>query len=292
MPDADVTYADVQFKRPKTNVSDPFLSSDDTTYSEIKTQRSELPGCSQQQVGSNRKRHVTSQRAALLVLSLLLVAAIITLGFTIFNNEGTKRNVTKSEYEQLKEVKPGSSDQTKSPPPSSCPPPPTCPLPSTSPPPGLNLNEKHLKCEAGWELHGEKCYYFNTTKSSWKDSRDGCKLKGGHLVKIDSREEQIFLEARLREKMEEAEDKFWIGLTDSEEEGRWLWVDGSSLDTRLKFWHSKDPDDWKGDNGENADGEDCARMGERGGAADLKCWFDKSCNVPHKSICEKAAENR
>ncbi|XP_041867597.1 type-2 ice-structuring protein-like isoform X2 [Melanotaenia boesemani] len=268
MPEADVTYADVQFKRPKTN--DPFLSSDDTTYSEIKTQRSELPGCSQQQVGSNRKRHVTSERAALLVLSLLLVAAIIALGFT--------------------KVKTGSSDQTKSPPPSSCPPPPTCPLPSTSPPPGLNLNEKRLKCEAGWEPHGEKCYYFTTTKSSWKDSRDGCKLNGGDLVKIDSREEQIFLEARLREKMEEAEDKFWIGLTDSEEEGRWLWVDGSSLDTCLKFWNGNEPDDWKGNNGTNPDGEDCVRMGEKGGAADLKCWFDKSCNVPHKSICEKAAE--
>ncbi|XP_041867609.1 hepatic lectin-like isoform X2 [Melanotaenia boesemani] len=150
-------------------------------------------------------------------------------------------------------------------------------------------DEKRLKCEAGWEPHGEKCYYFTTTKSSWKDSRDGCKLKGGDLVKIDSREEQEFLEARLREKMEEAQDKFWIGLTDSEEEGRWLWVDGSSLDTRLNFWNSNEPDNWTG---ENPDGEDCVRMGEKGGSADLKCWFDRVCSDPYKSICEKAAETR
>uniref|UniRef100_A0A3Q2QGX6 C-type lectin domain-containing protein n=1 Tax=Fundulus heteroclitus TaxID=8078 RepID=A0A3Q2QGX6_FUNHE len=139
-----------------------------------------------------------------------------------------------------------------------------------------------LKCEAGWELHGGTCYKFNTNKSSWNDSRDSCQDLGGNLVKIDSREEQI----KLRGLMEEAEDKFWIGLTDSKEEGRWLWVDGSPLDESLKFWSINEPDDWKD---ENPAGEDCVRMGENGGAKDLKCWFDRSCDDPHKSICEKSA---
>uniref|UniRef100_A0A3B3VVK5 C-type lectin domain-containing protein n=1 Tax=Poecilia latipinna TaxID=48699 RepID=A0A3B3VVK5_9TELE len=69
-----------------------------------------------------------------------------------------------------------------------------------------------LKCEAGWEQHGGNCYYFSTSKSSWTDSRRSCTDLGSDLVKIDSREEQ---------------DKFWIGLTDSKEEGKWLWMDGS-----------------------------------------------------------------
>ncbi|XP_041867608.1 collectin-12-like isoform X1 [Melanotaenia boesemani] len=244
---------------------------------------------------SRHEKANRSWKLVLLVLSALLAAALIVIYRLAFANVMINQTLQtlKEENEALRknlsEVKTGSSDQTKSPPPSSCPPPPTCPLPSTSPPPGLNLNEKRLKCEAGWEPHGEKCYYFTTTKSSWKDSRDGCKLKGGDLVKIDSREEQEFLEARLREKMEEAQDKFWIGLTDSEEEGRWLWVDGSSLDTRLNFWNSNEPDNWTG---ENPDGEDCVRMGEKGGSADLKCWFDRVCSDPYKSICEKAAETR
>uniref|UniRef100_I3JBT5 C-type lectin domain-containing protein n=1 Tax=Oreochromis niloticus TaxID=8128 RepID=I3JBT5_ORENI len=140
------------------------------------------------------------------------------------------------------------------------------------------------KCAEGWELHGGKCYYFSNNKSSWNKSRDECRAKGGDLVKIDSREEQ----RRLKDVMTRYEDKFWIGLTDSAVEGRWLWADGSPLNESLKFWWGSEPDNWKGHNGEHPDGEDCARMGERGGAHDLKCWFDAFCLKPHRSICEKA----
>uniref|UniRef100_M4ATM8 C-type lectin domain-containing protein n=1 Tax=Xiphophorus maculatus TaxID=8083 RepID=M4ATM8_XIPMA len=143
--------------------------------------------------------------------------------------------------------------------------------------------ETRLKCEAGWEKHGGSCYYFSTTKSSWINSRRFCVDLGSDLVKIDSRED------RLRGLMVEDDDKFWIGLTDSVEEGRWFWVDGSPLDERLETTNEnilKEPDDWKG---ENPAGEDCVRMGERGGSHDLTCWFDKACNVSLKSICEKPA---
>uniref|UniRef100_A0A3Q2QPP5 C-type lectin domain-containing protein n=1 Tax=Fundulus heteroclitus TaxID=8078 RepID=A0A3Q2QPP5_FUNHE len=124
----------------------------------------------------------------------------------------------------------------------------------------LFKDETCQKCGAGWELHGGTCYKFSTRKSSWNESRDSCKDLGGDLVKIDSREEQDNLE-----------DMFWIGLTDSKEEGRWLWVDGSPLSHK-----SSQPDNKSKD-----------------GAAEADCsWFDISCNYPQKSICEKAAEIR
>uniref|UniRef100_A0A3B5LB03 C-type lectin domain-containing protein n=1 Tax=Xiphophorus couchianus TaxID=32473 RepID=A0A3B5LB03_9TELE len=106
--------------------------------------------------------------------------------------------------------------------------------------PVLNLcsdlfeGETFLKCEAGWEKHGGNCYYFSTSKSSWINSRRSCVDLGSDLVKIDSREEQLFLEIRLRGLMMKDTDKFWIGLTDSVEEGKWFWVDGSPLDERLQ----------------------------------------------------------
>uniref|UniRef100_A0A3B3XKC1 C-type lectin domain-containing protein n=1 Tax=Poecilia mexicana TaxID=48701 RepID=A0A3B3XKC1_9TELE len=138
-----------------------------------------------------------------------------------------------------------------------------------------------LKCEAGWEQHGGNCYYFSTSKSSWTDSRRSCTDLGSDLVKIDSREEQI----RLRFLMEDDEDKFWIGLTDSGEEDEWLWVDGSPLDESLSFWGYGQPDDL---GVYDLPGADCVRMGQKD-RYDLKCWYDRGCDYPQKSICEKTA---
>uniref|UniRef100_A0A3B5R3Z1 C-type lectin domain-containing protein n=1 Tax=Xiphophorus maculatus TaxID=8083 RepID=A0A3B5R3Z1_XIPMA len=51
--------------------------------------------------------------------------------------------------------------------------------------------ETCLKCAAGWEQHGGKCYYFYTVRSAWTESRRFCQNLGSDLVKIDSREEQV-----------------------------------------------------------------------------------------------------
>uniref|UniRef100_A0A096LWR6 C-type lectin domain-containing protein n=1 Tax=Poecilia formosa TaxID=48698 RepID=A0A096LWR6_POEFO len=148
----------------------------------------------------------------------------------------------------------------------------------------LFAEETCLKCEAGWEQHGGKCYSFNTVRSTWTESRHVCQHQGSDLVKIDSREEQMFLGVRLRALMEDGEDRFWIGLTDSELEGRFLWVDGSRLDKSLSFWGWHQPDNWSRGSLKAAN---CVRMGERGGSDDS--WFDTSCDDPQKSICEQAA---
>ncbi|XP_026203908.1 C-type lectin domain family 4 member E-like, partial [Anabas testudineus] len=209
---------------------------------------------------------VTAERVALLVLSSLLAAALIViyrLSFENFNtkitlkdeNEALKKNLQtlKDENEALKKNLTGD----------------TCP-----------------KCEEGWELHGGKCYYFSTRDSSWYQSRDDCRRGGGDLVKIDSREEQSFLELRLRQKMNFVDDHFWIGLTDSKEEGKWLWVDDSPLNTSLAFWSGTQPDNHP----YVPEGEDCVMMGMKRGADDLKCWVDVFCKISLKSICEKSAE--
>uniref|UniRef100_A0A3P8QSY9 C-type lectin domain-containing protein n=1 Tax=Astatotilapia calliptera TaxID=8154 RepID=A0A3P8QSY9_ASTCA len=133
------------------------------------------------------------------------------------------------------------------------------------------------ECEDGWKQHGENCYFFSTRKSSWDASRTVCRTQGGDLVKIDSSEEQSFLRTTIQQITGSYVIYFWIGLTDSAEEGRWLWVDGSPLNERLTFWFFHEPDDWTE---EDSDGEDCARM-------EPMYWFDKSCKARERSICEK-----
>uniref|UniRef100_A0A671UBI8 C-type lectin domain-containing protein n=1 Tax=Sparus aurata TaxID=8175 RepID=A0A671UBI8_SPAAU len=142
------------------------------------------------------------------------------------------------------------------------------------------------KCQEGWEQNGPQCYYFSTDELTWEQARERCRRDGADLVKIESEDEQSFLIQKVKDKMVEDEDKFWIGLTDSVTEGTWLWTDGSPLNKSLTFWARGQPDNWKG---ENADGEDCVRMAEISRLG-LKGWFDKSCTAPQKRICEKSAE--
>uniref|UniRef100_A0A3Q2VRH5 C-type lectin domain-containing protein n=1 Tax=Haplochromis burtoni TaxID=8153 RepID=A0A3Q2VRH5_HAPBU len=125
-------------------------------------------------------------------------------------------------------------------------------------------NDPCYKCEDGWKQHGEKCYFFSTSKSSWNESSTGCSTKGGDLVKIDT----------IQQKIESYDDLFWIGLTDSAVEGRWLWVDGSPLNERF----------------------DSAQLHyitlhtyEMYYMMGPMYWFAISCKVTHRSICEKPA---
>ncbi|XP_014851748.1 PREDICTED: hepatic lectin-like [Poecilia mexicana] len=158
--------------------------------------------------------------------------------------------------------------------------------PSCPPPPEAK-SQRDLVRRPEWEKYQGSLYYFSIQMSSWNKSRRSCTDLGSDLVKIDSREEQVFLESRLRGLMENQYDKFWIGLTDSEEEGKWLWVDGSPLNKSLSFWMSWEPDDWKVT---YSAGEDCAAIGIKEAADDLIRWFDQFCSLARRSICEKPAD--
>ncbi|XP_047200066.1 hepatic lectin-like isoform X10 [Hippoglossus stenolepis] len=238
----------IKFTRARGNTDVATPSADEPTYCNVHYSKAQRPG-SKQPAASNRRSGVTSERVALLVLSVLLAAAVTALGVTLYENTQTMKSLQKLQDEAKNLT--------------------ACP-----------------RCEDGWEPHGGKCYFFSSVTSSWDQGRRQCILMRGDLVVINNREEQRFLVSRLRGKMDTLEDRFWIGLTDSKKEGEWLWVDDTRLDTSLTFWRLKEPDDWKGPNPDEEaypDGEDCVRMG----VEDLKSWSDGSCESHHKSICEK-----
>ncbi|KAJ8366307.1 hypothetical protein AAFF_G00362870, partial [Aldrovandia affinis] len=105
-------------------------------------------------------------------------------------------------------------------------------------------------CPEGWEQRNSKCYYFSTEEKSWKDSRSACLKQGADLVIIESKEEQDFIYKHT------GEDAYWIGLSDSETEGTWLWVDGTPLQKDKAFWVTGEPDDYGGS-------QDCAAAARR-----------------------------
>uniref|UniRef100_A0A3B4DCZ5 C-type lectin domain-containing protein n=1 Tax=Pygocentrus nattereri TaxID=42514 RepID=A0A3B4DCZ5_PYGNA len=119
-------------------------------------------------------------------------------------------------------------------------------------------------------------YYISTEKKSWSESRKFCTERGADLVIINSREEQEFISKAF------GSSEAWIGLTDTEKEGVWKWVDNSTLTTNsalnVGFWKSGEPNSNVGD-------EDCVATGE--GSDPVGNWADYPCNHQFVWVCEK-----
>ncbi|XP_070297327.1 C-type lectin domain family 4 member M-like [Salvelinus sp. IW2-2015] len=132
------------------------------------------------------------------------------------------------------------------------------------------LSNLKQTCPEGWQKFESSWYFLSTEKKTWEKSRQDCLERGADLVIINSDKEQTFL-VNLKK-------RFWIGLTDSVNEGTWKWVDGTLLTTR--YWYAKQPDN-AGPNGD----EDCAEIHED--QSPLKSWNDMSCDSKLNWICEK-----
>ncbi|KAI4893918.1 hypothetical protein NFI96_027810, partial [Prochilodus magdalenae] len=119
----------------------------------------------------------------------------------------------------------------------------------------------------------DRLYVFSQDKLSWSSSRERCKELGGDLAIVNSKEEHDFL-GRMVTTVGNS-SLHWIGLTDAETEGVWLWVDQTPLLKNLTWW-GYTPDDWKA---HDPLGEDCAvYYGNK--------WADVSCLYQEKRICE------
>ncbi|KAG7325900.1 hypothetical protein KOW79_010825 [Hemibagrus wyckioides] len=116
--------------------------------------------------------------------------------------------------------------------------------------------------------------YFVTKHTRWNEARQECRSKGADLVIINSQEEQEFLSQMFS-------GEAWIGLSDSAEEGKWMWVDGTKMTTG--FWWQGEPNDYE-------QKEDCAATGSRHAKAKVTTWADYSCETELNAICEMEAK--
>ncbi|KAJ8358395.1 hypothetical protein AAFF_G00010340 [Aldrovandia affinis] len=126
-------------------------------------------------------------------------------------------------------------------------------------------------CPEGWEQRNSTCYYFSTERKSWNAGRSACLKQGADLVIIESKEEQDFIYKHIG-----GLGLHWIGLSDSETEGTWLWVDGTPLQKDKALWRNGQPDDYGS--------EDCALTWPG-----VDEWADVSCDEHVKSVCKTDA---
>ncbi|XP_043332249.1 uncharacterized protein LOC122446300 isoform X2 [Cervus canadensis] len=89
-----------------------------------------------------------------------------------------------------------------------------------------NFSQNTACCPANWLEHEGRCYWFSSLGKPWPEAEKDCQLKNAHLVVINSREEQDFIQANLR--------PYFTCMGLSDPDGVWKWVDGSDYETNIK----------------------------------------------------------
>ncbi|XP_075763755.1 asialoglycoprotein receptor 1 isoform X1 [Pelodiscus sinensis] len=117
-------------------------------------------------------------------------------------------------------------------------------------------------CPRDWEHFGESCYWFSRDQKTWDESNLYCKAQDSHLVIINTRAEQLYVQRRT------VPLYTWIGLTDTS--GQWRWVDGTIYTMNSRDWSPGQPDDYT-EHGLGG-GEDCVMYHYDGR------WNDDHCS--------------
>ncbi|CAI5679841.1 unnamed protein product [Oreochromis niloticus] len=123
-------------------------------------------------------------------------------------------------------------------------------------------------CRENWVVFSDSLYQVSSEKKSWEESRRDCRQKGADLMIINSREEQNFVN--------QLKKHLWIGLTDSQTEGTWKWVDGTRTSTSYWNQRNKEPN-----------GGTRQNCGEIDNYNFEDSWNDAPCSNGQFWICEK-----
>ncbi|XP_041254781.1 C-type lectin domain family 5 member A-like [Onychostruthus taczanowskii] len=91
------------------------------------------------------------------------------------------------------------------------------------------IPEEALGCPPPWKKRERKCYFFSpeVKPKDWNASRAECTAMGSDLVVIDSREELRYLHSLSRY------NYYLLGLTYSQEEQKWKWINNMEHDPAM-----------------------------------------------------------
>ncbi|KAG8005158.1 Lactose-binding lectin l-2 [Nibea albiflora] len=126
-------------------------------------------------------------------------------------------------------------------------------------------------CPMFWYSFNGRCYKYVATRLTWADAELHCVSQRANLVAIHSLEEHNFIKDLIMN-FDHTQEYTWIGLSDTQKEGGWMWSDGSAVD--FFRWDRNQPD--------NAGGLDNCVHNNHGAA--MK-WNDHRCSVTYPSVC-------
>nr|XP_022336336.1 macrophage mannose receptor 1-like isoform X2 [Crassostrea virginica] len=134
-----------------------------------------------------------------------------------------------------------------------------------------------VRCGLNWEEdpNSNNCYQFFDKQVDWNDAREICQSNGGDLASIESRVEQFYVSAKIRNMNSVA---MWIGVNDLGAEGRFVWTDGSPV--AYLHWGNGEPNNYRGN-------EDCGAI-----FTTTSFWNDYPCSNRNGFICKKQSNVR
>lgn len=110
------------------------------------------------------------------------------------------------------------------------------------------------------------CVFVSPYLLTWAEARSSCLEAGSDLFMVKSAADQAILKRYLLEG-----EELWLGGTDEQDEGSWVWVDGTPF---MYFnWEEGNID---------TDGENCAL--NRG---ETNHWVSRNCSEIHAYVCSR-----
>ncbi|XP_069121151.1 perlucin-like protein isoform X1 [Argopecten irradians] len=136
----------------------------------------------------------------------------------------------------------------------------------------LNATQRASTCRVGWTRYQDSCYLFvSQEKEDWAEAHYHCGVLHGYLADILDADESTFVKTELQRR--HASGCFYIGATDVELDGQWLWT---NTDDPVLYtdWGNGEP------NGDIA--ENCICLHDNHQFR----WVDVKCNRDFSFICK------
>jgi len=152
----------------------------------------------------------------------------------------------------------------------------TISLTSTTQALATTTSDEVSECPEGWSKNQTSCYWVVFDKVDWVEAKQGCPElhPSAHLASSGSALENDYI-AHLHYETNDYQ-YFWLGGTDSDEEGTWTWTDGTPFN--YTNWASGEGTDWTTQN--------CLAINPFYYNGDNGYWHDLECYISYTYVCE------
>ncbi|XP_037832437.1 ladderlectin [Kryptolebias marmoratus] len=128
-------------------------------------------------------------------------------------------------------------------------------------------------CSYGWWEFNGRCFRYFPISISWANAQRNCVSMQASLASVHSFEEYHFVQNLIYSTSYDFKEA-WLGGSDAQEEGIWLWSDGTPF--HYSAWCPGEPVNGGGN-------QHCLQMNHGGS----NCWDDLWCSSHRHYVCSK-----